>query len=169
MPVSKSSRIWKSRDQAEHEPCTGRAKRRARLKGTAFGSRTYADMTADDRRTLVAAYLAYAESRDDALFWAFEAVSELVYRKKFDDLWLVCLDMIAAVPEGNDAVLAYAAAGPLEDLIGRTGKEFADRIEAVARQNARFRHALTGVWGREEQPELWNRLAPLLSSVPNPL
>src|SRR5687768_4829733 len=122
-----------------------------------------------DRQKLVAAYLQHGKTPTDELAWAFEATSDLVRTGGFEELWLLCLDLIASIPEHDDALLAYVAAGPLEDLLRSAGQHFADRVEERARQDARFRRALTGVWGRSEQPQLWKRLTPLLTGVPNPL
>lgn len=51
------------------------------------------------------------------------------------EAWHLTLALIERAP-GEEA-LAYVAAGPLEDLIGRHGRGFADRIVAEAQANAR--------------------------------
>ena len=60
-------------------------------------------------------------------------------------LWRITLEMIRRVE--SDVALACIAAGPLEDLLASQGSLFIERVEIVARQDARFRYALTGVWG----------------------
>jgi hypothetical protein len=48
----------------------------------------------------------------------------------------------------DEKSLAYAAAGPLEDLLHKHGDVVIDRVELHARTDPKFRLALTGVGGR---------------------
>jgi hypothetical protein len=81
--------------------------------------------------------------------------------RSFDDFWAfseVC-DIVRHDPEGGwqvtsillemamtDEVLAYVAAGPLEDLLKKHGSVMIDRIESLARKNDRLQLALSGLW-----------------------
>lgn len=67
-----------------------------------------------------------------------------------DEAWPVISALVERAPD--DAALAYVAAGPLEDLIRLHGEHVEDRIVEQARQDARFREALRGVWGWQSAP-----------------
>lgn len=78
-----------------------------------------------------------------------------------EEAWPVILALLERAPD--DLAIAFVAAGPLEDLIRDHGPRFLDRLEAQARTSARFRGALSGVWGWEDMtPELPERLFPIL-------
>jgi hypothetical protein len=67
---------------------------------------------------------------------------------------------------GRD-VLAYLAAGPLEDLLARHPHAFIDRIERLATSDAHFRRAVSGVWGWNSIPsDVRARLDTLLEDEP---
>jgi hypothetical protein len=105
-------------------------------------------MTSHDRGELVTAYLAHARSAssgnsDSGLDWATDEVEALV-RRDPDSAWPLMLEMIRLAD--NDQVLAYIAAGPLENLVVLHGPHVIDRIEAWAAADGKFRRALTGVW-----------------------
>jgi len=121
------------------------------------------------RDELISAYLDYGRTQDDRYFWAFNAVLKLILEEEYEDLWSVSLALIAAVPDDDPQLLAYVAAGPLEDVIRRAGPQILDRLETQARRDRKFRRSLTGVWGHAQQPEVWARLQPLVRSVPDPL
>ena len=104
---------------------------------------------------LVAAYLDHAEAvslrgHQGDLPAAWDAVNELV-RHDPEEAWLVVQDLVRRAT--RDEVLAYIAAGPLEDLLCEHPYVFIDRVETLAAQDARFRRALSGVWG-------WSRMPP---------
>jgi len=92
---------------------------------------------------IVSGYLAnYAG--DESAFWAFEEACELVTRDP-ERLWHITLRLIQQAPD--DAALAYVAAGPLEDILAAHGPAFIERVEDLARKDARFLFALASVWG----------------------
>ena len=103
----------------------------------------------DSGEPLVAAYLALAkaqnESQKESLWWAWEAMREMLWHQP-EAAWPVILRLIARAE--NDETLAYIAAGPLENLLADHGPTFIERVEAQAMHDSRFRRALTGVWGR---------------------
>lgn len=47
----------------------------------------------------------------------------------------------------DDELLAYVAAGPLEDLLKMHGFQMIDRIDQEANGDSRLQLALSGVWG----------------------
>ena len=83
-------------------------------------------------------------------FWACEAVDVMV-RKEPEAAWSMILRLIELSPD--DYVLASVASGPLEDLLGLQAYAFIDRVENQARQDAKFRRCLSGVWGWSSIPE----------------
>lgn len=65
--------------------------------------------------------------------------------------------------------LAYLAAGPLEDLIADEGPVVIENFETWARQQPRFRYALSAVWprGQDEDAEVWQRVLRARAAGPN--
>jgi len=67
------------------------------------------------------------------------------------------VDVIQALVDAapTDADLAFVGAGPLEDLMShhRHGVTFVDEVERHARQDPRFRIAISGLWLAEGVPE----------------
>ena len=77
--------------------------------------------------------------------------------------WELILALVERAVTDED--LAFVAAGPIEDLIGRHGGSFCDRIIGEARVNARFQTALNYTWGWNNLPdEVRSRLFPLLDT-----
>ena len=67
----------------------------------------------------------------------------------------------------DDDILAFVAAEPLENLLVHHPRAFIDRVEALARQDAHFRRALSGVWGFNSMPaEVRKRIDDLLGDEP---
>jgi Family of unknown function (DUF6869) len=83
-------------------------------------------------------------------FWAVEAMNALV-RTHPDEAWPMILRLVERSPD--DRVLANVAAGPLEDLLTQQPHAFIDRVEKLAREDAKFRRCLSGVWGWSSIPE----------------
>jgi hypothetical protein len=78
-----------------------------------------------------------------------------------------CCEIIRRISPQDEDILAYVAAGPLEDLLVRHPYAFIDRIESLARNDAHFRRAMSGVWGWNSIPsELRTRLDTLLGDEP---
>jgi hypothetical protein len=102
-------------------------------------------MTEDDH--LVRGYLEFADKvvngDCDASQWAMEAVDELV-RNNPDSAWSIIVKVIAGAED--DRVLAFVAAGPLENLLETHGTRVMKYVEELAKSDRKFRRALTGVW-----------------------
>ena len=105
----------------------------------------------DKHHQLVDAYLPHAREcfRDgdtDRHFDAWEQVDAMV-RDRPEEGWLLIRQLIERA--ADEQMLAYIAAGPLEDLIKWHGPQFIDRIEPQALIDPKFRRALRGVWPSE--------------------
>ncbi len=87
--------------------------------------------------------------------WVFEWVMELAQKRPTEALPVVKALVDVAV---GDEELAYVAAGPIEDLLAYHGPAVIDTVEHIAREDTRFRRALTGVWRSDIQEEVWNRM-----------
>jgi len=67
--------------------------------------------------------------------------------------------IVAAIDQPRmEAHLGLLAAGPLEDLLSKHGAAFIDRVEALARANAKFAWVLGGVWQHTMPEPLWLRV-----------
>ena len=118
---------------------------------------------------LVGGYLAHAETsmRDGTDAEWFTAQEELDSRitDEPERAWPVICEIIQRV--SADDILAYVAAGPLEDLLVRHPYAFIDRVETLAEQDPHFRRAVSGVWGWAQMPaEIRKRLDALLGDEP---
>jgi Family of unknown function (DUF6869) len=126
------------------------AAERCVIRTQATATRSVNDSTRRSVGELVEAYMSHAVAavnaggKKDRCFWAWEEVTELV-RDDVDRAWDVVLELVGRAVD--DRLLAYVAAGPLEDLIKWHPHEIIDRVEQQARRDARFRRALSGVWG----------------------
>jgi len=58
----------------------------------------------------------------------------------------------------NDFQRACLAAGLLEDLLVKHGRDFVERVERLAGSNAEFRELLGGVWRSAIEDAVWLRL-----------
>ena len=95
---------------------------------------------------------------------AYEEVESLV-RNDPDAAWDVVQELVRRA--ARDEVLAYVAAGPLENLLCNHPYAVIDRVEALAAQDAHFRRALSGVWGWERiPPDLLARIDALFGDEP---
>ena len=126
-------------------------------------------MEATDITLLVQTWIVYHTDTkaNSELFWAWEQVNEAVQNSP-EEGWPLILALVDSAP--NDPILANVAAGPLEDLIVQHGEQFIERIEVMARQNAKFRKSLTGAWCEGDIPnEIYLRLQHYTATVSEPL
>lgn len=122
-------------------------------------------METSDENLLIQKWIEYhADTKTNSdLFWAWEQVNETVNDSP-EEGWPLILALVEAAP--NDLILANVAAGPLEDLIVQHSEQFIDRIEVMARQNAKFRKSLTGVWCEGDIPnEIYQRIQHYTATV----
>jgi hypothetical protein len=95
--------------------------------------------------------------------WADEELQRLV-DKEPDEALEIIRAVISEAP--NDAVLAFVAAGPLEDLLCYRGELVIELVERFAAHNERFRKALSGVWGENRMsPAVQARVAAAVADI----
>lgn len=92
---------------------------------------------------------------DYPLWWAVDRFMGAMTPDMAENCWLAILRILELAPPNE--VLDVLAAGPLEDLIGKQGPLFIERIEQRARQDKAFRDLLGGVWPCGEE-EVWIRV-----------
>lgn len=109
---------------------------------------------------LVDGWLAYQNVDENApdsmsLSWAYDAASDLCYRHP--ELAFQFVLAVLSKDISNDTFYVLAA-GPLEDLLAQQGPKIIDRVEDTAREDARFRKLLGGVWQNEMSEDIWQRV-----------
>jgi len=72
-----------------------------------------------------------------------------------ESLWSFILNVHER--DAGEEVASHLAAGPIEDLMSQFGEMYIDRIEDLARKDARFKRMLCGVWQDMMSDELWDR------------
>jgi len=87
--------------------------------------------------------------KDDGLFWGWEAVQDYLFSDP-DHAWKLTLQLIAAA--STPEALSYVAAGPLEDLLYGRGEQYIEEVERLARQDSKFRRALSSVYNDSVSP-----------------
>jgi hypothetical protein len=120
---------------------------------------------------IISGYLAHAKTttRDGTDAENFDANEELddLVTDEPERAWPLSCEVIRRISPQDEDILAYVAAGPLEDLLVRHPYAFIDRIESLARNDAHFRRAMSGVWGWNSIPsEIRTRLDTLLGDEP---
>jgi hypothetical protein len=88
--------------------------------------------------------------------WATTKQLDLVLDEEFEDLWRLILVIHSL--DKSPKILGILSAGPIEDLLGRSGEQFIDRVELVARFDPSFAKVLGGVWQNSMSNEVWTRL-----------
>src|SRR6266513_392346 len=112
-----------------------------------------------DAEQIITDYVAaYRESRevrgDDPRFAAIEELDRLAHDEP-ELAWDLFLQILER--DHSNHVMEMLSAGPLEDLIQYHGPAFIERIEARAKEDARFRDLLGGVW-ESSTPDIWARV-----------
>ena len=97
------------------------------------------------------------KSQEDTI-WASEKIDLLVRELPLEGLDIV----IQLINESeNDKILAFVAAGPLEDLLSFNGDKILENLIEIADNNEKVQYALTGVWLDENEDKfypLWWKL-----------
>jgi hypothetical protein len=98
----------------------------------------------------------------DELDQAFDEVTDMAHDDP-ETLWPIIVRMVREAPDEHH--LQTVGAAPLENLLWFHGAEFVDRIEAIARTDARFREALGQVMGWDDpiSKPVADRLRPYVS------
>ena len=120
---------------------------------------------------LISGYLTHAETttRDgtDAEYFDTPEQLDTLVTSEPERAWPLICEIIRRIAPKDEDILAYVAAGPLEDLLVRHPYAFIDRIESLAGKDAHFRRAVSGVWGWSRIPsEIRTRLDTLLGDAP---
>jgi hypothetical protein len=115
------------------------------------------------------AYVAHFRNKSDSTEWANDLVLDLAFSKRWEQAWHVVLAISRCETELETEVLAFVAAGPLEDIICKAGPEFIDRVEHEAKFNRQFGRLLTGVWPTRAQPAIRERIVRFCRAFPNPI
>lgn len=102
---------------------------------------------------LALAYVMWTHFQEQRDFWAVEAVLGLSFRRDWDNLFEVALELVRQAGEGDDWALAAIGAGPLEELLAHGGEEWLPRVEAEALRNRAFAEALASVWPHDGMAE----------------
>jgi hypothetical protein len=118
---------------------------------------------------LASAYVAYLQSKDEALQWSSFEVLDLCLEGPWDRLWQLVQALALLPDEPDPVVLATIAAGPLEDLLAKAGPEYISAVESLALTTPRAARMLTGVWRSSIAPDVWDRVVRFCRKVPNPL
>jgi len=110
---------------------------------------------------IVAAWIAAEQANPgspeyETNWWAVSKVMDWALDREGDRLWQFIREVYKR--DLSDKVIAVLAAGPLEDLLGKQGVEFIDRIEELARKDPKFNHLLGGVWQNTMTDEVWQRI-----------
>jgi len=113
-----------------------------------------------------AVYAEWARTQSEEHFRTVGGIMMLAFDQRWDELWAITLRSIELTPFEDGLALSVIAAGPLEDLVRYAAPVMKERFAAEIRRDPKFRRTLSGVWAREEQPEFWNEVLPLLREYP---
>lgn len=102
----------------------------------------------------------YDSTESEPYFWAFKEMTDLSHQKP-DVALAVILEILKITDE--DRTLAVLAAGPLEELIVRHGKQLIDNIINLAMSNKKFYDLLQGIWGNDIDKDVWQKIEHLFS------
>jgi hypothetical protein len=83
--------------------------------------------------------------------FAWEVIKNIVARYEERDLF-------CEADNDTKQVLCNLAAGPLEGLLARHGKDYISALETEARRDRRFRWTLGGVWQSSISDDVWARI-----------
>jgi hypothetical protein len=88
-------------------------------------------------------------------WWALERPLNWKHDNEPELLWR----FILAVHEKDtsEELAMHLSAGPVEDLMSVFGKAYIERIEELARRDARFKRMLCGTWQDAMSDDLWGR------------
>ena len=119
-----------------------------------------------DRTKVAEAYLAYHQTADDGLAWAWDMVDADGFHDP-ETKWLQILEIVRQAT--TDDELGSVGSGPLENLLALHGPRLAERVEREARQDPAFRRALHHVWLTEPRgtPQLRAWLETLQDQMPD--
>jgi hypothetical protein len=117
----------------------------------------------DETRQVISDYLAGCRTKEPGYENAVSRITAMTFLSKPELQWEVILEAVNQA--SNDDDLGHIAAGPIEGLLGRHGPAWIDRVEAEARQNAKFARAITGTWKYMMKDDVWDRIKSIKTLV----
>lgn len=78
-----------------------------------------------------------------------------------------CFVCSAVEQSRNDDELGTIAAGPFESLMGKSGRDFIDRLEGLCRSNPKFAKMTTGAWQHTMDAQVWERVKAIQAGAAN--
>jgi hypothetical protein len=118
-------------------------------------------------RRLVADFLEYTRTDTPALQDACQTIVGMTFLSPPEEQWEMVLECVRQAQTDQD--LDHVAAGPIEGLLGRFGKEVIDRVEKEASVDPKFARTLTGVWRHTMTDDVWARVRAIQRCVSDPL
>jgi len=118
-------------------------------------------------RRLVLDFLEYLRTEAPALKGASEAIVGMTFLSPPAEQWEMVLECVRQAASDED--LGHVAAGPLEGLLGRFGKDVIPLVEKEASIDPKFARTLTGVWKHTMTDEVWARVRTIQRCVSDPL
>lgn len=96
-------------------------------------------------------------------YWSHEELNDLIDGggniSHIELAWdLILLIFQQAKKEFDLRLIAYIASGPVEDLLSAHGVDFIDRVETLAKKDAKFAILLGAVWEGDMKDKIWNRV-----------
>jgi hypothetical protein len=91
--------------------------------------------------------------------WAFDELEKLVEGDPAR-AWAVILRILGTAHQ-DENVLDNLAAGPLETLLARHGRDAVEWVEAEAKANPKFKSLLKGVWRNAIDEAVWAKVQSL--------
>jgi hypothetical protein len=110
-----------------------------------------------DLRALLHDYL-FRDLGSEEQQLAFDDAAHLLSHAP-EDCWR--LIQLAAKMDLTTEQIAYFAAGPVEDILGRYGNDFVDRLEVAALGQPIMRRFVAGVWRGRMSDAIWARILDL--------
>ena len=124
-------------------------------------------MNKDQLSHLVANFLEHLRTEATELAYASEAILDMTFLSPPGEQWEMVLECVRQAT--SDDELGHVAAGPIEGLLGRFGKDVIDRVEKEASVDPKFARALTGVWKHTMPDDVWTRVRAIQRCVSDPL
>jgi hypothetical protein len=111
---------------------------------------------------IIRGWLQYNYTKNKSFFWAIRCFSRICLYDP-DKAW----DLILKILKEDDSqeIMNSLAAGPLENLLGKYGKELMDRVKKEAISNEKFNYLLGGVWQNTIDGEIWNEIEKIRKKV----
>jgi hypothetical protein len=120
---------------------------------------------------LAQAWKSYSELSDtygvgsreaELIWWAYDQLEQLVSDQPFEAIEVI-LEILRIT--NDERTLANLAAGPLESLLVKHGKEVIERVTGLATADPQFYELLQGVWGNSVDSDVWKHIERLYKRV----